>query len=133
MILRKRVRILLILFFAIGMIPVFSDAEMNDCVYHGKLIVTTLIAHDLPDKTTRTTSEETATKGPFYYGIICVAAGLFIIYHGIGIIKTRLIVSFYGRKDPVKISKTLAMIIAFPSILCGVAFIYIGIRVLMLM
>jgi hypothetical protein len=71
------------------------------------------------------------------FGIICIALGLFIIYGGIRVVKTRLtywVRPTFGRykdRNTEKSSKLFATIIGTGNILTGVALIYIGIRVLL--
>lgn len=70
-------------------------------------------------------------------GISLIALGLYIIYRGIRVIKTRLtywVVPTFGRfkdRNTEKSSKLMATIIGTGNILTGAALIYIGVRVLL--
>jgi hypothetical protein len=70
-------------------------------------------------------------------GIFCIALGLYLIYEGIKVIRTRLTywvrptIGRYKDRNIEKSSKLFANIIGIGNILSGTALIYIGIRVLL--
>jgi len=70
-------------------------------------------------------------------GICLIALGLYIIYRGIRVIKTRLTYwvrptfEGYKNRNTDKSSKLFATIVGVGNILTGVAVIYIGVRVLL--
>lgn len=68
-------------------------------------------------------------------GMFCITLGLYLIYRGIQVIRTRLtywVRPTFGRykeRNTEKSSKAFASIIGAGNILTGAALIYIGIRV----
>jgi hypothetical protein len=71
------------------------------------------------------------------YGILCIVLGLYIIYRGIRVIKTRLtywVTPTFGRykdRNTEKSGKFIATITGISNFLIGAVFIFFGFRIIM--